>query len=252
MAEATVRDIYNWIDSIAPFETQEAFDNAGLIVGGMDKAVTDVYLALDATPDVIREARKAGAQLLLTHHPLIFHPIQRIDEDTYEGKLLCALIRGGITMISAHTNMDKTAFSGSARAARLLGLQNMTRAGEYLFLGDLERPVRADALEKEIEKCLGGKTVRFGRADKMISRLAVAGGAYSEGINEAMRAGADALLTGEVRHHHALEAEAMDFPLYEGGHYHTEAPMLAFWGECLQNEMNRLQYNVRVHVSPTR
>ena len=102
---ATVKEIYDAVDRFAPFSTQMGFDNAGLLVGRADTAVTKVLVALDITLPVIQEAAELGAQLILSHHPVIFHPVKTILEGDPTGDKLTALIRHGISAICAHTNL---------------------------------------------------------------------------------------------------------------------------------------------------
>lgn len=252
MGQAVVSDVLKWLDEIAPFETAEEFDNVGLLVGNINQQVQNVLVALDLTAEVIKEAKEQDIQLIITHHPVMFHPIQRILEDTYEGRLLSALIREGISLIAAHTNIDKTLYSGSASLARNLQLLEIKQEDDYLFIGTLPKAMRAQELEVLLEDKLNAKVIRYGRAQTLIERLAIAGGAYDEGWLMAAQAGAQALLTGEVKHHNAIAAAESGVVLFEGGHLQTEQPMVPYLAECLQKALNDLQYNVRVYTSEAR
>ena len=103
----TVQQVYDFINERAPFETQLAFDNSGLLVGAPDREVTGVHFALDVTNHVIDEAIENGANLIVTHHPMMFSPIKRLVETDHEARLLCRLIREGISLISAHTTLTR-------------------------------------------------------------------------------------------------------------------------------------------------
>ena len=105
----TVHEIYEMIDRIAPFSSQEEWDNSGLLVGSPADPVTGVLFALDVTDPVVREARSLGASLIVTHHPVMFTPRQNITDEDREGRLISFLIRNGISLISAHTNLDRAA-----------------------------------------------------------------------------------------------------------------------------------------------
>ena len=102
---ANVRDIYEFIDQIAPFDTQEGFDNAGFLVGRVQE-VTKVLVALDITGEVVEEASAWGAQLIVAHHPAIFNPVKSVTEETATGRVLLALAEDRIAAICAHTNLD--------------------------------------------------------------------------------------------------------------------------------------------------
>ena len=234
---------------IAPKETAEAYDNVGAIVGKRDARVNTVLVALDCTLDVVEEAAEKGADLIVTHHPLLFHARKDLLEEDPEGIILCELARRRINLIAAHTNLDQTELSGSACCARLLNLKNVRREGAYLFLGDLPVPLPAAALEKEISSAIRFPTRRYGSENAVIRTLAIAGGADDGDWLNAKALGAQALLTGEVRHHNALAAVMSGFVLFDGGHSGTEAPLVPVLAEYLQNRLNDVQYKVRVYPS---
>lgn len=249
MRTGTVREVFSWIDSVAPFSTQEAYDNSGLLIGSLDSLVETVLLALDATPSVVAEALELGAKLIVVHHPLMFHPIQSLAEPEYEAGVISLLIREKIALLAAHTNFDRSDFSGSAAVAAILGLKNSFREGDYLHVGSLPRPLRADSLRTRVSRLLGGPAILYGRRDANVRMLAIGGGALGEAYVQARAAGADALLTGEARHHEAVAAAESGFVLLCGGHFYTEAPMLPLVAAGLQAAMDTLQYEMRIHVS---
>lgn len=245
---STVQTIEKIIDEIAPFETAEAFDNVGLLVGNPDAPVTKILVALDATLGVVEEAKEIGAELILTHHPLLFQARKKLVENDIEGKILCEMIRNRISLISAHTNLDRTPFSGSAVCAKELGLQNIRQDG-YIFWGEFSHPIPVPKLQSMVSDLIGTNIRCYGQGNDQISTLAIAGGSYSEGWEQAKSLGAQALLTGEVRHHHALSAAMAGFYLLDGGHYATEVPLVSNLAEYLQIRLNEVQYNVRVYPS---
>ncbi len=246
---ATVGMIENLLQEIAPAETAESYDNVGAIVGRRGAKVSKILVALDCTWDVVQEAKKTGAELILSHHPLLFHARKNLLEEDPEGRILCEMVRHNLSLIAAHTNLDQTELSGSAACARLLGLNNIRRETNYLFLGELPAPKRADELEKEIAQTIVFPTRRYGDPDAVITTLAIVGGADDGDWQAALALGAQALLTGEVRHHNALAASMSGFVLFDGGHYGTEAPLVPFLAEYLQKRLDDVQYNVRVYPS---
>ena len=228
MKTASVRDVYDWLNQIAPFDMAEAYDNAGLLLGSMSAPAERILVALDATPAVIDEAIAHQAQLIVTHHPLMFHAAKNLLEDDYEGHVIRTLIQHNISLIAAHTNLDQSpVYSGSAVLAELLHLQNVRQEG-FIFLGDVPE----------------GETT----ADKLRT-LAICGGAFDEGYLQARQLGAQAYLTGEIRHHNAIAAVGSGFVLFGGGHFGTEAVLVPKLAGALQNALNALQYYVYVYPS---
>lgn len=246
----TAQAIYQWIDSVAPFDSQEEFDNSGFQVGEPEQKVTAVLLALDVTEEVIREAVDLKAEAIVSHHPLIFSPLKNLVLTAHVPKLVAGLLKHRISLISAHTNLDQSPlYSGSAAAAKLMKLKNIRQASPYLFLGDLENEMTDRELNTLIATHLSVPARQYGRTDKPIKTVGIVGGSYSEGYLEAKKAGAQAFLTGEVRHHHAVEANEAGILLYDGGHFATEAPMLKPLALGLQKMADGLKYNLQVHVS---
>ena len=248
--KANVQTIFDWLDSVAPFDLQEDFDNAGLQAGSPGKPVDRVLIALDVTPEVVQEAAQMKADLIISHHPLIFSPLKSLNEEGYVASTLCQLVRADISLISAHTNLDQSLeYSGGAAIAKLMDLHKNAKLGKYLVTGELKSPLAATRLKELISLRLKAPVLQFGETGRLIHTIAIGPGAYSEGIHEALLAGADALLTGEVRHHHAVEAASRGLILFEGGHYATEAVMLKPLADGLQKAMDRLKYTLQVHVS---
>ena len=245
----TVQMIEDILNELAPMETAESYDNVGALIGRRGAQVQGILVALDCTMDVVREAQELGANLIVTHHPLLFHARKNLLEEDAEGKILCELVRARLSLIAAHTNLDQTEYSGSACCARLLNLKNIRKETPYLFLGELETPVQAQALEERISKAISFPVRRYGNPEMMISTLAIAGGADDGDWTAAKALGAQAFLTGEVRHHNALAASMSDFVLFDGGHYGTEAPLVPVLADYLQKRMNDVQCNVRVYPS---
>lgn len=245
---ATVGMIEQMLNELAPMETAEAYDNVGALVGSRKNPVKRILVALDATWDVVKEAEKLGAELIVAHHPLMFHSRKNMLEEDAEGRILCEMVRSNLSMIAAHTNLDKTGHSGSACCAKLMKLQNIRQEG-YLFLGELPAPIKAGALKDALSQALRFPTRCYGDENALISTLAIGGGACDEEWQEAKALGAQGFLTGEVRHHNALAASMDDFVLFDGGHYGTEAPLVPVLTKYLQNRLNDVQCDVTVFSS---
>ena len=225
MSKCTVRTVYERLNEIAPFETSESYDNTGLLIGDWDAAADRILCSLDVTADTVAEAVKYGAQLIVSHHPLMFHGTKRLIKGDPESDVIASLLRHGISLISAHTNMDQTFLSGSASVARGLQVNGLRQSG-YLFTGDFERPVAAGEIVDKIRNIFAAPVRLYGDPNKRITTMSFAGGAYGEGYLEALGENAQAYLTGEFRHHEIIDGTARGLCLFEMGHYASEAPMI--------------------------
>ena len=244
----TVRQVYDFINEHAPFETQVAYDNSGLLVGHPDQEVTGVHFALDVTDKVIDEALENGANLIVTHHPMMFSPIKRLVETDYQARLLCRLIRGGISLISAHTNLDQAAGGINDVLAARIGLTDITGEG-FVRVGTLPAPMSASDLAQHISQVLGDTVRVMGTPLAMVERVGMCSGSGADEWPAAAALGAQAFLTGEAKHHIALEASAAGIVLLEAGHHATEEPGIFALADALQNSALVVQCNVRVSTS---
>lgn len=246
---AKVGQILDLVNELAPMELAEGYDNVGLLLGHPEHRVERVLAALDATPGVVEEARRLDAQLLITHHPILFRGRKNLREDDAEGALLCALVRSGLSLIAAHTNYDNAPIGVNDALASALGLTHVERLENGLRLGELEAPVRLGEWKERADKALSTNTRLYAGANRMVRRVAVCGGAGGEFWPLALKAGAQAYLTGEVKHHDALSAAQCGLALLEAGHMQTERIAMKQLVIGLQNRANELQYNIAFYVS---
>lgn len=240
----TVQHVYDFINGIAPFETQVTYDNSGLLVGSAEQEVTGVIFALDVTDRVIDSALAQGCNLIVTHHPMMFSPIKRVLESEHEGRLLCRMIRSGMSLIAAHTNLDQAPGGVNDVLGQAIGLVNLTGEG-FVRVGDLPRPMTAGELAAHIGARLGD-VVRVTGEDRTVTRVGLCSGSGSDEWRAAFAMGAQAFLTGEAKHHHTLEADAFGVTILEAGHYATEAPGIFSLANALQTHLNDVKCNVRV------
>lgn len=244
----TVRDIYAIIDRFAPFDTAEAWDSVGLLVGGMDRPVEAVLTALDATPAVVAEAGRLGAQLLVTHHPVLFSPLRRLDEANPEAALLCDMVRSGLSMIAAHTNLDRADGGVNDALAGRLGWPVFAREG-FLLLGQWERPRELAEVQSEIARALNTQAIRYGNGGLALKTFALCSGAGGSEVARAAEFGAQVLVTGEIKHHEALEAMQRGIAVLACGHRATEICAADLLCSHLQSETNKVELKVRVSQS---
>ena len=244
----TVKTIYDLIHTVAPFDTQMEGDNSGLLVGSSSQEVSKVLFALDITEPVIDEASAIGAELIVTHHPLMFNAIRSVTDETYEGRLIRRLVRENISFIAAHTNLDQAVGGINDTLAALCGLVEISGEG-FFRSGFLPEPMTvrafADLLEENLET-----TVRImAPENRIIRRVGLCSGGGSDEWHAAAEAGCNAYVSGEIKHHHALAMADAGIAALECGHFATEEPGLAALAEALQNSLNHVECNVRVYVS---
>ncbi len=220
-------DIYDVIDAMAPFSSAMDFDNVGLLVGTRDQIVTKVLMALDITPSVIREAATKGAQLIISHHPVIFDPLKSLPH-RHPVYMLAA---HHMSAICAHTNLDMAAQGVNTALAETLGLNELTGIEKYgdcdeALMGLLASPMTPDAFAAYVRDRLSCGHVSLVSGSRPVQRVAICGGAGGSLLYAAVRAGADALVTGEAKHNQMLDAQAVGLSLVAAGHYHTETVVL--------------------------
>lgn len=223
---STVTHIYDAIDRLAPFWLTMDFDNTGILVGDRNREIACALLALDCTPAVVEQARQLGAQLIITHHPVIFHPLKRVNEDA----VVYLLIRSDIAVISAHTNLDIAQGGVNDALASAIGLRDCRglellneQTGAWLGrIGTLPEPLSPEAFAAHIKACLNASSIKFSAAPRAIRTVALCSGSGADCLDAAISAGADALLTSEVKQHEYLAAAAAGISIFDAGHFDTE------------------------------
>ena len=201
--------------------------------------------ALDLNQAVLAEAQARGAQLIVTHHPILFRGRKNLAETDGEGRLLCALVRSGVALIAMHTNYDNACPGVNDALAAALGLADVAALENGMRVGTPAQRSLA-AFAAHAEAALGGPIRRYGAPDRSIRRVAVLGGAGEDFIPQAMAAGADVYLTGEAAYHKALDAVDNGLCVLEAGHAATERPGILALASGLQNAADAVQYNIRV------
>ena len=242
----TIEELLGILDELAPRTEQLGWDNSGLLIGHRDREVRKIYLAVDATEEVIRHAREFGADVLLTHHPLIFTKLSRVSDEDFVGRRVLELAEAGIALIAMHTNFDihgmreaidtklglhatgmvgdeagpGDALAGSAGECGVEVLDDEDRIGS---IAELRKAVRLDDYAKFVRDAFGLEGVRvFGDGTTSIRRVAVCGGSGKSEIETAIRKGADLLVTGDIDHHSGLDALEQGLCIIDAGHYGLE------------------------------
>ena len=248
---ATVGQLYELLKQIAPLELAEEWDNPGLLAGRSDAEVNTVLCALDLTPAVIDEALDHGAQLIVTHHPILFRGRKNLREDDAEGRMLCQLVRGNLALIAMHTNYDNAAPGVNDALAAALGMRAVEALENGMRVGMIDKTTLA-GFARRVETILGGPARRYGDPDHPVRRVAVLGGAGEDFAGQAIAAGADCYVTGEMAYHKALDAADNGLCVLEAGHAATERPGILALAAALQKAVDDVQYNVRILNSEVR
>ena len=232
----TVADILAFLDTLAPRYMKMDWDNVGLLCGSKSRPVTRVLVALDPFECVCREAAQVGAQLLVTHHPLIFRPVKAITDDNEVGRCIQLLCSHGISAINAHTNLDCAPDGVNDRLAQQLGLSDIRvisptgtdeqgRQWGLLRMGLVE-PQPLEAFLATVKQQLGCEGLRYAEGGKDVHTVAVGGGACASELMDAAAAGCDTFVTSDVKYNQFFDARGMGINLIDAGHFHTENPVV--------------------------
>ena len=211
----TVKNIYDYINSFAPFEMQEEWDNSGFLIGGFKNEVKKCVLCLDVTNAVVDFAIVNNAELIISHHPVIFKALKSITDDAIQHKL----IKNNISVISAHTSYDVANDGINDALAEKLELENIKNIKGFIRQGSLKEEMNCDDFAKFVKEKLNCNFVRYSKSSKLIKTAAVVGGSAIEFLYECS---ADAFVTGDASYHNILDSAEIDFCVVAAGHYETE------------------------------
>lgn len=257
MQKLTVAEVHHFLAKLAPPSLAEEWDNVGLQVGSMRATVTGVLVALDVTQAAIDEALETRANLLITHHPLIFKPLRAIDDRNENSRLVKRALRHELHVLSFHTNLDSTHHGLNDMLGEKIGLKAMRpllpardskiKNAGLGRLGNIN-PTSLGAFVQQVAARMNLKHLRFvGDKTWKVSRVAVMTGSGGGFFLEAERAGAQVLVTGDVKYHHALDALAEKIALIDIGHFAGEIRMVAGVAERLRRWPALKRSKLRVH-----
>lgn len=208
-----VSEIYSFLDELSPFSLQEKWDNSGLIVGSMEDEVKNVYLSMDLDLPLVETLDNNS--LIITHHPLIFSGLKKINYDSYSTKILKELIKKDISLISMHTNIDKTHLNRYV-VEDILGFK-IENQNEFIAYCDVN--MSFEDLVKHVNERLNLKLLKSVKCKDFIRNIAVVTGSAMSLLNEVK---ADCFLTGDIKYHDAMEAKARGVSLIDIRHYESE------------------------------
>lgn len=219
-----IREIYEYLIEMAPLELQEGYDNAGFLFGSLDTEISKVLLALDATSEVIEEAREKGCNLIITHHPLIFGSFKNVLTEDVTGRKLMKLAKYDINVLSMHTNLDKVLVNEVL--IKKLGVLTYQQVMDYMRVGYLENPMQMSEYLPFLKKQLSDTGFRYYDAGRPVYKIGCIGGAGDEGLFDAVAQGCDTYVTADVRHHVWLAAKELGINLIDADHFNTENPVI--------------------------
>ena len=241
-----VKDIYNYINKIAPYDEMEDWDNSGFILGNIKKEVKTVVMSLDATKAAVAFSKSVDADLLLTHHPIIFGGVKKIKSDS----AIYQLINNDIACMCAHTSFDKANGGINDNLALLLELKNTRKLENgYVVVGELENEMSIDDFATFVSNSLDVHALRYTDTDKMIKTVALGGGACGEFIDDAMQ-NADCFVSSDLKYHQMLDASEENFALINAGHFVTENKAFLMLKNKLEKEFEQVEFIVAPVQNP--
>ena len=238
-----VREIAELIEKTAPKELAYEWDNVGLLIGDKNKDINRVFVTLDANLTTAREAVDAGADMIISHHPIFFNPLKRIEYGTPEGDMIRLLIENNIPLYAAHTNMDAAEGGINDKLAEIFRLSDVrvlepNRNNPAAGLGRYGKGTREVEFASFVEiACMLLRTpVRYaGDERRIIRKVAVAGGACADLAPMAKAAGCDVLVTADVKYHEMIDAYESGICVIDAGHYPTEICVMDIFSEILKD-----------------
>lgn len=254
----TVSDIAAFLETIAPQSRKMSWDNVGLLCGNQNKEVHKILIALDPFEAVAQEAAQIGADLLLTHHPIIFQPIHSVSDTTGVGRALRILIQHDISAFNAHTNLDIAPNGVNDVLAKTLGLRNIQvispietdRNGTTWGLmrsGEVDtQPL--EAFLSGVKEKLHSPVLRYVSGSNIVHRIAVGGGSCADELSDVIKAGCDTFVTSDAKYNDFWDAYDSGINLIDAGHFYTENPVCEYLRNTLIQAFPELEISVsKVH-----
>ena len=250
----TVNDILQYMNTLAPASMKMDWDNVGLLCGSRSQQVHKIMVALDPFESVCKEAAQEGADLIVTHHPLIFRAPNALTDDTALGRSVLFLAQHGISSINAHTNLDCAPGGVNDVLAQALGLKNIqvinptgiTEDGQewgLLRMGTVDAQ-NLQAFLCRVKTALGCQGLRYTDGGKQVYKVAVGGGACAGEMGMAIKAGCDTFVTADVRYNQFWDARESGINLIDAGHFHTENPICSVLAQKLQAQFPEITVTV--------
>lgn len=220
----TAGEIEAALYELAPRALAADWDNVGLLAGRADREVRRILVSLDITEAVVEEAERMGADLLVSHHPVIFHPAKSVTDRDPAGRLLFRLISAGLSAVCMHTNLDAARGGVNDALAAALGLENAAPASEGGIerIGMLPEALPLPEFLAKVKAALSPSGMRYADGGRPIRKVAVGGGACGDFLWEAAALECDAFVTADLKYNHFLDAQALGLTVIDAGHFPTE------------------------------
>lgn len=241
----TVLQINDFINSIAPFELAEIWDNCGLLIGSYQKKVEKCFFALDVTLPIIDEAIENNVDLIITHHPVIFSGLKNILSDS----LVYKLIKNDISVISAHTNLDKALNGINDALIKKLNLEKVDCFNEkfensFIRVGQLENKMSISEFANLVKNNLNCGCVRLVEGNRDIKKVAVVSGSGGDFLNDVFSLDVDAFVTGDVKHNILIDALNNGITLIDAGHFETENIIFDDLIKIFKNKFDNIDFEI--------
>ena len=237
-----IKDVISTLEQFAPLPLQESYDNAGLQIGLTEADVSGVLLCLDVTEAIVQEAINKGCNMIVSHHPLLFHGLKQIGDSDYVQRVAVMAIKNDIAIVSMHTNLDNVEGGVNSEIARRLGVKGEVVEG--LFVGEFAQPLTAkEYIQKVKETFNAGVVMTNGLLKHPIKRIAICGGAGAFMLERAIEERSDAFLTGEMKYNDYFDHEEIQITVI--GHYESEQ----FTKELLKDIMDKGCPGIRTIVT---
>ena len=232
----TIKEIYDFLNNLSPFELQESWDNSGLLLGDFSQEITKIALSIDVDESQI-DALEDNT-LLITHHPIIFGGLKQLEFSKYPANLIQKMIKKNISNIAMHTNFDQTHLNEFV-ATQILGYGVAQKDG---FVAYLDVNEDFDVFAKKVSAAFGLKNAKCVKCNSYVKRVALTTGS---GCSLMKSVSADCFLTGDVKYHDAMEAKSMNLSLIDIGHYESEH----FFAQILEKHLKNLGLEVIIASS---
>lgn len=250
----TVADILTYMETLAPSSRKMDWDNVGLLCGRRNAEVTRILVALDPFEHVCQEAAETGAQLIVTHHPLIFQPLSRITDDVAITRGMMLLCAHGISAINAHTNLDLAPGGVNDVLAATLGLSGVSvinpsgvdeQGREWGLLRSGTVPEQSlDTFLAAVKEKLHCPGLRYVSGGKPVRKVAVGGGSCASELSDAIRTGCDTFVTADVKYNDFWEAQEQGLNLIDAGHFYTENPVCTYLAEKISTAFPEVEVRI--------
>ncbi len=254
-----LQDIIEELCRVAPEEYAQDWDNCGLLAGDRAQDITKIYIALDADDEAIEQAKNVGAQLLLTHHPLIFSPLKKVNKDYFISARIVELLHAHMNLYAMHTNFDAAVMGTLAASYIDLPVEGVLADAfvadekEYGIgvVGNYASPQTLEEICRRVKEAFGLQAVKlFGDAQTAVSRIAICPGSGKSTISDALRAGAQVLLTGDIDHHSGIDALAQGLTIIDAGHYGIEHIFIRYMESYLKTHLQGVEIYAKERQEP--